>query len=165
MQRDLEALLDGAIGGAAGTVTLSAAMLTAERLGLMGEYPPKLIARAAFEALGMHSPSAAAQAALAIAAHFGFGIAVGALFAVLHRRLRVPLPEPVHGMLYATLVWVFSYRGWIPQVGVMPPPERDRPATRPAAMLLGHEIFGATLGAVVGLSPRRRLGGRGGARA
>ena len=35
-------------------------------------------------------------------------------------------------------------------LGILPPPERDQPG-RPATMLLAHWVYGATLGAVVGV--------------
>lgn len=157
MQRDLEAMLDGAIGGVAGTATMSAVMLAAGKFGVMGEQPPKRIAEATLEAVGVHHPQDETQVALASFAHVGFGAVTGALFAVLHRRLQLPLSEPLHGMVFATLVWGLTYKGVIPQLGIMPPPERDRPATRPLAMVVAHEVFGATLGAVVSLYPSRRL--------
>ncbi len=156
MQRDIEASVDGVIGGIAGTATMSAAMVLAERLGLMGEHPPELMVQAALDAAGVRS-GRKTRDALAVITHFSFGIVAGVVFAVLHRRLRLPVPVALHGIIFGTLVWGLSYKGWVPWLSVMPPPERDRPRTRPIVMLISHWIFGATLGAVVGLFPVRRL--------
>ncbi len=148
MQRDLAAILDGAVGGTVGTAAMSVGMLAAKKSGLMGAQPPELITAAALDASGMHNRSRGTQDALSLATHFGFGIASGALFAVLHRRLRLPIPPILHGVVFATLVWLVSYKGWVPALHIMPPPEHDRPG-RPTAMVLAHWIFGSVLAIVV----------------
>lgn len=148
MRRDVEAMVDGAIGGTAGTVAMSAVMVAAEKRGWLGEYPPRLIAGAALDVGGPHARGGRTRDVLAVAAHVGFGIAAGALFGVLHRRLRPPIGPALHGAVYASLVWGLGYKGGIPALGIMPPPERDRPG-RPAAMLLAHWVFGSVLGAVL----------------
>lgn len=154
MQRDVEAMIDGAIGGAAATVAMSAVMVAAEKRGWLGEQPPTLIAGAALDAVGLRARDERARDLLAVATHFGFGTATGALFGVLHRRLRPPIGPALHGAVYASLVWGLSYKGWIPALGIMPPPERDRPG-RPAAMLLAHGVFGSVLGVVLDRRSRR----------
>lgn len=148
MQRDVRALLDGAVGGTIGTVTMSAVMWSAARLGLLGAAPPELITAKALDESGLGGRDERTQDLLSVATHFGFGLGIGAIFALLHRRLRLPLPAPLHGALFATLVWVVSYKGWVPALEIMPPPERDR-AGRPEVMLLAHWVYGATLGAIV----------------
>jgi len=149
MQRDLKALVDGAIGGGVGTAVMSLVMLGARRAGLMGEHPPEKITARMLDAVGLHRRDAETQDALAVAGHFAFGIAAGALFAVQRRRLRPPIPSVLHGALFATLVWAVSYKGWVPGLEIMPPPERDRP-DRPLVMLVAHWVYGAVLGAIVG---------------
>ena len=153
MQRDLQALRDGAVGGIVGTVTMSAVMLVSEKTGLMPRQPPEDIAAAALDAVGVSERDEKTDEALAVLAHFGFGAAGGAIFGLLHRRLRLPIPAAVHGVVFGSLVWAASYKGWIPALSILPPPERDQPG-RPATMLLAHWVYGATLGAVVGDSRR-----------
>ena len=153
MQRDLEALRDGAIGGVAGTAIMSAVMLVSEKTGLLPRQPPEDITKAALDAAGVTGRDEKTDDALAVLAHFGFGAAGGAVFGLLHRRLRLPIPAAVHGVVFGSLVWAASYKGWIPALGILPPPERDQPG-RPATMLLAHWIYGATLGAAVGDSRR-----------
>lgn len=149
MQRDLEALRDGAIGGLVGTATMSAIMLAGEKTGLMPHQPPEDVTDAALDAAGVPVRSEEARDTLAFLAHFGFGAAGGAVFGLLHRRLRLPIPAALHGVLFGSLVWAVSYKGWVPALGILPPPERDRPG-RPTTMLLAHLVYGATLGAIVG---------------
>jgi hypothetical protein len=148
MQRDVKAIVDGIVGGGIGTAGMSAFMLAAEKAGLMGEHPPDLIAGAALEAMGIHQRDEEKQDALAVLLHFGFGIGMGALFGLVHRRLPFRVPAALHGLLYGTLVWAASYQGWVPALGIMPPASDDRP-DRPRAMLVAHWVYGAILGLVV----------------
>ena len=152
MQHDVRAGLDGALGGALGTATMSLFMAGAHRLGALGTPPPKLITDAAVDGEGT-TASEPARTALALAGHFGFGAGAGAIFGLLHRRLRPsrrsPVASTVGGVAFGLLVWAVSYRGWIPALGIMPPPERDRPG-RPMSMILAHIVYGATLGLVAG---------------
>lgn len=148
MQRDVKAILDGALGGALGTAGMSALMLAAGKAGLMGEQPPDKIAGAALDALGVHEPDERAQDAMATALHFAFGTGSGVLFGVLHRRLPFRVPGALHGMLFAAIIWAANYQGWIPGLDIMPPASEDRP-DRPRVMLLVHLVYGAILGIVV----------------
>ncbi len=148
MQRDVKAILDGGLGGAVGTVGMSALMLAAGKAGLIGEQPPDKIARAALDAAGVQQRDEEAQDALAILLHFGFGAGCGALFGVLHRRLPFRVPAALHGMVFALLIWATSYQGWIPALRIMPPASSDHP-NRPRVMILAHLIYGALLGSIV----------------
>ncbi len=148
MQRDVRALVDGTVGGCLGTIAMSSVMVAAQKVGALGGQPPAHIAGAGLDALGLRR-TRKEQAALAVALHLVFGSTAGALFGLLSRRLRVPLGPALQGVLFASLVWATSYKGWIPALGILPPPERDRPG-RPAVMVLAHWLYGAILGAVVG---------------
>ncbi|MCA1723436.1 MAG: DUF1440 domain-containing protein, partial [Thermomicrobia bacterium] len=97
---------------------------------------------------GVHAPDEQDQDALATALHFGFGMGSGALFGLLHRRLPFRVPAALHGMFFASLIWVTSYQGWVPALGIMPPASEDRP-DRPRVMFLVHLVYGAILGAIV----------------
>jgi hypothetical protein len=142
-------VLVGGLGGAAGTLLMSLCMLLARRLGAMGSQPPELITAAAMSSAGLPRDRET-QDALSVAAHFAFGIAGGSAFALIAPRFRLPLPLPVQGAIYATGIWAVSYAGIVPALGIMPPPDRDRP-DRPLIMVLVHWIYGAVLGAVVRL--------------
>ncbi|HEY7908511.1 MAG TPA: DUF6789 family protein [Thermomicrobiales bacterium] len=148
MQRDIRAILDGALGGVVGTAGMSAFMLAAGKAGLMGEHPPDTIAGAALDAVGVQQQDEEALDALAILLHFGFGVSCGTLFGLLHRRLPFRVPAALHGMVFASIIWVTSYQGWIPALGIMPPASEDRP-DRPRVMLLAHLVYGAILGNIV----------------
>jgi NAD(P)-dependent dehydrogenase (short-subunit alcohol dehydrogenase family) len=110
-------------------------MLAEKRLGLLGEPPPRRLTR---QLLGL-PPSDALDAA-SVAAHFGFGATVGGAFALLPSRARAT----GGGALFGLAVWAANYAGWLPAIGLMPPPAKDRPG-RPTAMALSHLVYGAVL--------------------
>lgn len=148
MQRDVKAILDGALSGGIATVGMSAVMVAARKAGLLGEHPPEEIAAASLEAIGVEEQDESTQDILASVLHFGFGIGTGALFALLHRRLPFRVPAAAHGVIFGSLVWAVSYQGWVPALGIMPPASQDRP-DRPRVMLFAHWVYGAILGAIV----------------
>jgi hypothetical protein len=140
--------LVGATAGAAATVAMSALMLGAKRAGITGSLPPELIARDALRAVGQELPDDEEEQVVAVA-HLGFGAAAGALFALLTMGAEAPRRSNAiaasAGMLYATGIWLVSYQGWVPAMGIMPPASRDRRG-RVATMLAAHWVYGAALG-------------------
>ena len=147
MKRTIAAAASDAGCGIAGTVTMSMGLLIARKAGLLGRYPPEQITVTALDAGGAGGMDSRAQQALAGALHLGFGGSLGIGFGLLRRRLRLPSP-PAPGMAFGALVWLISYKGWLPALGLMPPPERDKP-TRPPMMVLAHLVYGATLDLVM----------------
>jgi len=152
---DIEALADGSIGGGVGTVAMSLVMLGARRAGLVGELPPSRMAAALCDAVGLRARPRWARNALAVVLHLGFGAATGGLFALLRGRLRLPVAPALQGLAYGLVVWLVSYMGWVPAVGLMPVATRDEPR-RPVVMVCAHGVYGAILGALVGRRSRRR---------
>jgi len=147
MDADGRALAQGAGAGLVATGTMSAEMLIGRWSGLLGEAPPHRIADRTLAALGRPPGpgTSPVRGGLTAVGHFGFGAAIGALFALSQHRAPVPLAPVPRGLLVATLVWFVSYQGWVPALGLLPPIHRDRPG-RTATMLVAHWIYGATLG-------------------
>lgn len=121
-------------------------MLGARRAGLMGKMPPAQIVEKSLDDLGVRRSKWQDQV-MAGVAHLGFGMASGALFGVLDRRLELK-SRVTGGMAFGTLVYALSYFGWVPALGFLPQPPRDRPG-RPTSMFLSHLVYGATLGVLV----------------
>jgi hypothetical protein len=133
---------------------MSAAMMVEKKLGLMGEHPPKKIVRTLRRRSGILGTSRSADNVATVLAHWGFGIASGALFGLLYRGQHGATRSSLLGAGYGAAVWAVSYYGWIPALGIMRAPHRDRPA-RPTSMVAAHLLFGTVLGAFVErLSPR-----------
>jgi len=139
----------GAAAGALATAAMTAVMLGAKQAGLTGELPPERIARRATDAIPGEPLEDHKQDAIAWLAHFGFGAVAGSLFGLLTTRTSAERESPaipaVKGTIYATLIWLVSYQGWVPALGFMPPASVDRRG-RVAMMLVAHWVYGATLG-------------------
>lgn len=135
----------GAVAGSAATMVMSAVMAAARAAGMLGEAPPRILAHQA-AAAGGGPDSRGARDVLAVLAHLGFGAMGGAVYGLV--RGRVPHgPGALAGVAWGLLIWTVSYRGWIPALGLLPPPSRDRPG-RPTAMIAAHVVYGAVLGAL-----------------
>jgi hypothetical protein len=128
-------LARGAAAGTAATVVMSGVMFAAQRAGLLGRMPPRTITQKLLGRAGWRPRSSEASRAAATAAHFAFGAGSGALFGALPPPV-TPLRGVVRGMFFGAAIWLTSYAGWIPALGLLPPPARDRPG-RPPSMLLG----------------------------
>lgn len=141
----------GAACGALATLAMSGLMLVAQRAGLMGVPPPKRVVERAASAAGVTAPEPVEGMAAGVA-HLAFGAAGGIGFAMLARPLRWLPPESV-GVTWAMLIWATSYFGWIPALGILPPPPSDRPG-RAWSMLAAHLLYGLGLGTAWRLARR-----------
>lgn len=146
----------GALDGFLATLPMTAAMFGAQQLGLLGEVPPRKITKALAHRLGAR-PSSTTTSALAALNHLAFGAGCGALYGMVAPRTRVATGA-LPGIGYGLGVWLASYQGWVPAVGIMPPVSRDHRLGRPSTMAIAHVIFGSVLGM---LTARRRRAVRG----
>jgi hypothetical protein len=142
----LRRLLVGAAAGVFATVPMTAVMLGAKRLGLMGKLPPRKITEAALFRMGIH-PSRKERKVLTLMSHLGYGAACGALFTAVRGERQNRLGSAGGGALFASMVWLLSYAGWVPALGIMPRPTKDRHG-RPTSMILAHLVYGTSLGAL-----------------
>ena len=138
-------VLDGTVSGAAATIAMSMVMLAAQRLGLMGTQPPERIVEHAATATRTPATEEAVDVAAGLA-HVAFGSAAGVMFAVGAARSQTPIPELL-AVPWALTIWAVSYFGWVPALGILPPPTRDRPG-RAWTMLVAHVVYGLALGAI-----------------
>ena len=147
MNTSLEAAFRGAAHGAVATAEMSAVMLIGQRLGWMDDHPPETLTKEALRrADALEERSKATVASLAVANHFAFGAAGGALFALLRRHRAPSAPRLPMGIALGLGVWATSYRGWIPALDMLPPGQR-RGRAGSAVMIPAHAVYGATLGA------------------
>lgn len=138
----------GAVAGLLATVPMTLAMeLLRRRLPRHERHPlpPKQITMRAARRLGVRPARAEpAREVLTLVAHFGFGAAAGTMYAPLARRVRA-VPPLVCGIAYGLTVWLVSYMGWLPAVGLFQPARPDVRG-RTALMIAVHVVWGATLG-------------------
>ena len=83
--------------------------------------------------------------AAGFAGHIAYGAAMGSLYGMIEPH--IPGPGAAKGIGFGLAVWAGSYAGWLPAVGLFPPPQ-DRPARRNAAIIGAHVVWGAVLGAL-----------------
>jgi hypothetical protein len=138
----------GALAGVLATVPMTAVMVGAQQLGLLGKAPPETITEK------MLDPPPGTKRIATAFTHLGFGGVAGALFGAL-RRPRSMVRAAVEGAAFGTAVWAASYAGWVPALGILPPPSEDR-ADRQATMVVAHWVYGATLGMLVSAFGRLR---------
>ena len=133
-------LVIGGIAGFVATMAMTAAMRRLhERLPDKERYPltPREIVDSAA------APPAEAAADLTLAAHFLYGAGCGALIAAANPRI-----GSFSGAAAGGAVWLTSYMGWIPAVGLLKP-ATEHPLRRNAVMLGAHFVWGwSTAGAI-----------------
>ena len=132
-------LLIGAIAGVAGTLAMTVAMNRLHhRLPRRERYPlpPREIVDSASRKAGAPLANEAAIDA-ATAGHFAFGAACGSLLGAANMRV-----GPVAGAMAGVGVWMASYLGWIPGMGILKPATLH-PKRRNAVMVGVHLMWGA----------------------
>lgn len=145
--RHLGGILARSLAGAAAGVVATGAMtawLAVPKLGgALGEPPPRKLTRKLLGRLGLDVSGAPLEVVTALS-HLAYGAVCGVGYALLTPPSR---SGAARGAAFGTAVWAASYAGWIPKVGLMPPPQADRPG-RPTSMVVAHLVFGAALGRV-----------------
>jgi uncharacterized membrane protein YagU involved in acid resistance len=133
-------LLIGGIAGFVGTLAMTSAMARGHRrLPEKEQYPltPREIVESTAEQVGLDLENEAAKDAT-IAAHFAYGAACGALIAAASPRI-----SETKGAAAGVGVWMASYLGWIPGVGILKP-ATEHPLRRNMLMIGCHLVWGAT---------------------
>ena len=133
-------LLIGALAGIAGTMAMTSAMRRLHaRLPAKERYPltPREIVDSA-----VALPDETARA-ITIAAHFAYGAACGALLAAAD-----PRAGRASGALAGTAIWLGSYMGWIPAIGLLKP-ATAHPLRRNALMISVHVVWGTATAAAM----------------
>lgn len=145
-----ERVLKGAAAGLAATVPMTAAMVAMHR-GLPAHerhsLPPRRITMRAAGKVGLREHLDGPQrTAATLAAHFGYGTAVGAMLGTVAPRGTAKAAAAGAG--FGLLVWTVSYLGLMPALGLHKPATRDT-ARRNALMIAAHLVWGATAGVLL----------------
>ena len=148
------------MGAAAGTAASIPMTMYCEYMHarLPGEPPRPLPPREIVEALAVKTGVSRELSErdvqnLALAGHFCYSAATGALFGLL--RPRGPARTVAAGALFGLGVWAASYLGWLPAAGLHQPIKYD-PVARTGLMVGGHIVWGVTLGLIAALGTGRR---------
>lgn len=142
-------VLTGAAAGLVATVPMTVAMVAMHRqLPPPQRYPlpPRRITMRAAGKVGVRSRmNETHRTAATLAAHFGYGTAIGTLLGALAPR--GPGKSAAAGAGFGLLVWAVSYLGLMPALDLHPPATRDT-ARRNLLMIAAHLVWGATAGVV-----------------
>jgi hypothetical protein len=153
---------DAALGAAAGigaTLAMSVVMLTAQRLGLLGEQPPRKLSDRLHDAVGNERAGEGERRLGTAAIHLGIGAIAAAGQQVVRRGTRWPQPAGLWGAAFGGAFWAVNYGLVAPALNIMPPPWSDRPGRAPV-MLAANVLYGALAAGIGDALVRRaaRLG-------
>jgi len=132
----------GTAGGMLGSAVMAVPILAARAAGLIGTPPPERITEGLLARWGLRLDRRT-EDRLSVLSHLGFGAAAGGLYGRVAPPVKAVPQALALGIGYGTAIYAVSYAGWVPALGLLPPPDRDRPA-RQAVMLIAHWLFGAT---------------------
>lgn len=135
----------GAIGGAAGTVALTALRQALKHAGLVHTTAPEQVVARLEELKMVHDWSPPARRALAVAAHLAYGVGTGAAFGLLRRERGGKAEEAAVGSALGILAWGAGWSTWLPLTGVHEPPWKQRTA-KVLLPVLDHAFFGVVWG-------------------
>jgi hypothetical protein len=135
--------IDGAVSGLVATIPMTVAMILIQRLLPWTDrltLEPRRISDDMLDRSGVepHLPEQA-QKQVSLVAHFGYGAATGVAYGIADDYL--PVPRGLRGPIYGLLVWAASYAGWLPAIGMLPPPHR-RPLGRNLLLIVAHLVWG-----------------------
>ena len=150
-------LLLGALAGIAGTFAMTAAARAMHRALPPPErypLPPREIMEGALPAPAKRTLGEQGRRSATLAAHFGYGAATGALYALLRPR-GIILP----GAAYGLLVWTMSYFGIMPGLRILQP-AHNHPLRRNWLMIVAHVVWGSTMATTLRVTQQEVLASR-----
>lgn len=152
----LRKLLRGAVAGFFATIPMSISMLIGWRLLPRREkyhLPPRQITEDVTERVGIKDRLTEPElVGLTTFSHFGYGAFFGWIYALFEHRLS--LHSSLKGALTGVALWIASYLGWLPAMGILSPATRH-PWRRNLLMIVAHVVWGVTLGEVMRKLDRR----------
>lgn len=124
-------------------------MLLMKRAGMApGELAPKGVTENVEKILGVRDrlPEPALEASW-VMLHFGYGTSFGVAYALAQRAFAVERPF-LSGPLFGILLWAVGYCGWLPLLGIYPPPAHLPKRKVLAEIITTHLVYGAGTAAV-----------------
>ena len=143
-----ERALAGAVGGAGGTLVLSALRGVLKKTGVVFDTAPTQVVDRVEEVFASGGLSPNTRRALAAAAHAAYGVGAGVAFGLLRRKGGGETGEEAAvGSSLGVLAWGVGWSSWLPLAGVHSPPWEQ---TTPKVLLpvLDHAVYGAVWGLI-----------------
>lgn len=153
--RLLIALLKGAIAGTVATLPMTAFMLFMMRaLPRWQHYdlPPEKLTDELAKRVGIKQHMSKPQkVVVALIAHFGYGVGMGALYTLLNEQKNIKMyPFLLKGNIFGVAVWGGSYLGLLPALNMPSTAPKETPG-RNLLMIGAHIVWGSVLGLVTHL--------------
>lgn len=148
-------VVDGATVSLLGSTVMGGLMVAADAANLMNQPPPFAVTRQMMKKFRMKPRGRAVPIATALA-HFGYGAVLGSIFGIFGSRINSRAARVAAGAGFGAAAWAASYAGWIPAVGWVPFPTKDR-MSQQLVMLGAHVVFGAILGMGIGRMSSKRM--------
>ena len=138
----MKPLASGAIAGLTGTTVMTEAMFLAKKAGMVpGNLEPKEVTENVEETIGIRDYlSKRAFEASWVMLHFGYGSTSGVAYALLQSISCLDRPALV-GSSFGMFLWAVGYCGWLPLLGLYPPPAQV-PKRKVVANILAHVTYG-----------------------
>jgi uncharacterized membrane protein YagU involved in acid resistance len=140
-------VLLGALAGVAGTFAMTAVVRAMHRRLPADErypLPPREIIEGSLPEAAKDALAEQGRRDVTLAAHFGYGAATGALYALF-----APGGRLLHGAAYGVLVWAVSYFGIMPGLRILRP-AHEHPLRRNGLMVVAHLVWGAMMARTLG---------------
>ncbi|HEV2124952.1 MAG TPA: DUF1440 domain-containing protein, partial [Chloroflexota bacterium] len=145
-QHTLSSLLTGGLAGAAATVPMTAVMEVMKQWQPPQEryrLPPIAITTRAAAKVGLEEHVHHSEwSAVSLAAHFGYGASMGALYAATRQTIRPPFL--LGGAIYGLALWAGGYLGWVPALGLYRR-STQQPRARRMLNVWSHVVYGMVL--------------------
>ena len=137
----------GALGGAGGTLALSALRWVLYKAGLVFDTAPTQVVDRVEELIAPDGFSLGTRRALAATAHIAYGVGAGTAFGLLRRESGGAGEEAAVGSSLGILAWGVGWASWLPLAGVHSPPWKQQ---TPKVLLpaLDHAVYGAAWGLI-----------------
>ncbi len=140
----------GAIAGLIATLPMTLFMLLMQQLLPHHQkyaLPPERITGQLAHRAGQKHMSKPQLLATTLVSHFGYGSFMGTLYGTLSKKVRLPLPAAVNGIIFGLIVWAGSYLGLLPSMEMKSSAPQE-PLQRNLMMIGAHIIWGAITGVV-----------------
>lgn len=145
----IDRIVQGAVSGLLATVPMTAVMTMGHRQLPWHErkpLPPRPITMNVAKAVGLYGHLNEEQKSqMAMAAHYGYGAAAGALFGALSSERSTP--GTGKGIVLGLAVWAVSYLALLPALGIFKAASHE-PIRRNLLMILAHIVWGISLAQV-----------------
>ncbi|QIN84773.1 hypothetical protein GBA63_20580 [Rubrobacter tropicus] len=148
-------ILAGALGGAGGTLVLSALRGVLKKTGVVFDTAPTQVVDRVEEVFAADGLSPNTRRALAATAHVSYGVGAGVAFGLLRREGGGAGEEAAVGSSLGVLAWGVGWSSWLPLAGVHSPPWEQQ-TVKVLLPVLDHAVFGAAWGLIFSALTRHR---------